>query len=120
MGGIVEKGASTVVDKTEQGRGEALRRLRRIEGQIRGLQRMVEEGKDCEAILTQLMAARAALDKAGLFIVERHLDECLRGTADEQVKERLNRIVELFLRFGVSGVPGERSSGYGDGTDGSD
>ncbi len=74
-------------------------RLRRIEGQIRGLQRMIEEGQDCEAILTQLMAARAALDKAGLFIVERHMDECLRGTADEQVKDRLSRIVELFLRL---------------------
>ncbi len=120
MGGIAEKGPSTVAEQTELARTEALRRLRRIEGQVRGLQRMVEEGKDCEAILTQLMAARAALDKAGLFIVEHHLDECLRGTADEQVKKRLNRIVELFLRFGASGVPGERSSGYGDGTDGSD
>lgn len=97
-----------MAEQNAQARGEALRRLRRIEGQIRGLQRMVEEGKDCEAILTQLMAARAALDKAGLFIVEYHLDECLRGTADEQVKNRLNRIIELFLRFGVSGVPGEK------------
>lgn len=109
-----------MAEQIEQARSEALRRLRRIEGQIRGLQRMVEDGRECEAILTQLMAARAALDKAGLFIVERHLDECLRGTSDEQVKKRLNRIVELFLRFGASGAPGERSSGDGDGTDGSD
>jgi DNA-binding FrmR family transcriptional regulator len=86
-------------EQSEPARREALTRLRRIEGQIRGLQRMVDEGQDCEAILTQLMAARAALDKAGLFIVEKHLDQCLRGTADEQVKNRLNRIVELFLRL---------------------
>jgi len=50
---------------------EALRakigdRLRRVEGQIRGIQRMVEEGRECEAIVTQLMAARAALDKVSL------------------------------------------------------
>jgi len=88
-----------VAERNEQALADILMRLRRIEGQVRGLQRMVEEGQDCEAILTQLMAARAALDKAGLFIVERHLGECLRGTADEQVRERLNRIVELFLRL---------------------
>jgi DNA-binding FrmR family transcriptional regulator len=104
----------------EQARADAITRLRRIEGQIRGLQRMVEEGQNCEAILTQLMAARAALDKAGLFIVERYLDDCLRGTADPQVRDRLNRIIALFLRFGASGVPGERSTGDGSGTDGSD
>ena len=80
-------------------RGEAITRLRRIEGQIRGLQRMVEEGQDCEAILTQLMAARAALDKAGMLIVEHQMDECLRDAADSRVKERLQRIVELFLRL---------------------
>ena len=88
-----------MAERNEQALDEILMRLRRIEGQIRGLQRMIEEGQDCEAILTQLMAARAALDKAGLFIVERHLGDCLRGTADEQVRERLNRIVELFLRL---------------------
>jgi len=120
MGIATEKGWAAVAEGMEQARSEALRRLRRVEGQIRGLQRMVEEGKDCEAILTQLMAARAALDKAGLFIVERHLAECLRGTADEQVKNQLYRIVELFLRFGVSGESGERSSGDGYGTGGSD
>ena len=88
-----------MAERSEQAVADILMRLRRIEGQVRGLQRMVDEGQDCEAILTQLMAARAALDKAGLFIVERHLGECLRGTADEQVRERLNRIVELFLRL---------------------
>lgn len=105
--------------ENKQTRSEAITRLRRIEGQVRGLQRMVEEGQGCEAILTQLMAARAALDKAGLFIVEHYLDDCLRGTSDPQVKDRLNRIIELFLRFGVSGVPGERSTDDGDGTYGS-
>ncbi len=88
-----------MAEQRDVDRGEAVTRLRRIEGQVRGLQRMVEEGQDCEAILTQLMAARAALDKAGLFIVERHLDECLSGTADARVKDRLSRIVELFLRL---------------------
>ena len=49
---------------------EVTNRLKRIEGQIRGLQRMVETRRDCEAVLTQLMAARAALDQVDLLIVE--------------------------------------------------
>lgn len=98
-GEVGERGPSIVAEHSEQEVAEIVTRLRRIEGQVRGLQRMVEERKDCESILTQLMAARAALDKAGLFIVERHLDDCLVGTADPQVRERLNRIIELFLRL---------------------
>ena len=47
-------------------REQVLTRLRRVEGQIRGIQRMIEEERECEAIVTQLMAARAALDKASL------------------------------------------------------
>jgi len=45
---------------------EIITRLRKVEGQVRGLQRMVKEGQDCEAIITQLMAARSALDKVGV------------------------------------------------------
>ncbi len=110
---MTEKGSDRVAEETIAARGEAIRRLRRIEGQVRGLQRMVEEGQGCEAILTQLMAARAALDKAGLFMVEQYLGECLSGTGDPEVRARLNRIIELFLRFGASGVAGERSGADG-------
>ncbi|MGQ9682261.1 MAG: metal-sensitive transcriptional regulator [Anaerolineae bacterium] len=88
-----------MADDKGPARDEAITRLRRIEGQIRGLQRMVEQGQECEAILTQLMAARAALDKAGMLIVEHQMDECLRGAADPRVRQRLQRIVELFLRL---------------------
>ncbi len=52
------------------GTEEITNRLKRVEGQVRGLQRMVEEQRDCEAIMTQLMAARAALDSVGLRVAE--------------------------------------------------
>ena len=55
---------------------EITRRLKRVEGQIRGLQRMVEDERDCEAVLTQLMAARAALDRVGLLIAGDFLRDC--------------------------------------------
>ena len=78
---------------------EITTRLRRVEGQIRGIQRMIEDERDCEDIITQLMAARAALDKAGLLIVSSHLKHCLRGSSDPELEESLHRVIELFLKL---------------------
>jgi DNA-binding FrmR family transcriptional regulator len=56
---------------------EMLARLRRIEGQIRGLQRMIEEGRGCAEFIQQLSAAKRALDQVGLMIVANRMAECL-------------------------------------------
>jgi DNA-binding FrmR family transcriptional regulator len=74
-------------------------RLRRLEGQIRGIQRMIDEERDCEAIITQLMAARAALDGVSLQIVGHHIEECLQAPVDETKRDRLNRTIALFLKL---------------------
>ena len=60
-----------------------LMRLRRIEGQVRGLQRMVESGGPCEEILTQVAAATSAMKKAGLLIVQGYMDDCLEKAGKE-------------------------------------
>jgi CsoR family transcriptional regulator, copper-sensing transcriptional repressor len=60
-----------------------LRRLRRIEGQIRGLQRMVEEDKYCIDILTQVSAATKALQSVALGLMEDHLGHCVAQAAAE-------------------------------------
>lgn len=80
-------------------RDEILARLRRVEGQIRGIQRMIEENRDCEAVVTQLMAARAALDGASLYIVSHHLEQCLTQLPGQTSKAQLDRIIEFFLKF---------------------
>ena len=59
---------------------EVLLRLKRIEGQLRGLQRMVEEGVPCADILTQMAAATAAMKKAGMVMIESYMEECLNKT----------------------------------------
>jgi DNA-binding FrmR family transcriptional regulator len=79
--------------------GPTVVRLRRIEGQIRGLQRMLEEGRDCDAVLTQLMAARAALDAVGRAIIQEYVDHCLEMPDTKEAREKIVRIVELFLRL---------------------
>jgi len=72
----------------EKSKKEILARLKRIEGQVRGLQRMVEEGAACEDILMQSAAATAALKKVGAFIVQTHLLECLEKSTREPEMKR--------------------------------
>ena len=78
---------------------EILGRLRRVEGQIRGIQRMITEERDCEAIVTQILAARAALEKASLLILSDQIDSCLLSPEGEQDPERVKRMVEHLLKF---------------------
>ena len=84
---------------TRRDRDEIQARLRRVEGQIRGIQRMIDEERDCESIVTQLMAARAALDRASLLIVSRHLQRCLTDAAAKSDQGQLDRIIEFLLKF---------------------
>ena len=62
---------------TEQVTKELVARLRRIEGQARGIQRMIEEGRDCQQILNQLTAMRRATYQTGLLLVRSHAAQCL-------------------------------------------
>jgi DNA-binding FrmR family transcriptional regulator len=78
-----------------------LNRLRRAQGQIAGVIRMIEEGRDCEEVVTQLAAASRALDRAGFAIIATGLQQCLinpdgdRAVEDkDQMRARLEK---LFL-----------------------
>ena len=77
-------------------------RLRRIEGQARGIQKMLEENRDCEDMLTQTMAIRSALDLVGARIMEYHLDRCLLPgfECDAEQMARLREALKLWTRFG--------------------
>jgi DNA-binding FrmR family transcriptional regulator len=87
---------------------EITTRLKRVEGQVRGLQKMVEDQRDCESILTQLMAARAALDRVGLLVADNYVQECLGALEGPAAQARLGRVLELiFSRFSVSTDQGE-------------
>lgn len=73
-------------------------RLARIEGQIRGLQRMIEEERPCDEILIQILAARAALERAAGEIVGVYLDECVERLSTEEARARIERTVKLLAR----------------------
>lgn len=85
-----------------QRKDDYLRRLKRIEGQARGLQRMVEEEKYCIDILTQVSAMTKALQSVSLGLVEEHLSHCVAHAvaaggpeADAKVKEASDAIARL-------------------------
>ena len=73
-----------------------LRRLRRIEGQIRGLERMVEDERYCVEILDQIAAARTALEQVGLRLLENHARHCVRGSRVDV--DELIAAVERFAK----------------------
>ncbi|HEY8951368.1 MAG TPA: metal-sensitive transcriptional regulator [Candidatus Dormibacteraeota bacterium] len=76
-------------------------RLKRIEGQVRGLERMVDEDRYCIDVLTQVNAARAALEKVGLILLNGHVNHCVAGAIrsgdpGDKVRE-LSEAVERFV-----------------------
>ena len=78
-------------------------RLRKIEGQIRGLQRMVDEDKYCIDIITQLNSATAALKAVGLGLLDDHVRHCVKesieqGTGDQKVEELLSAVARFAGR----------------------
>jgi CsoR family transcriptional regulator, copper-sensing transcriptional repressor len=93
----------TEIDTTEltmqEERQRVINRLKRLEGQIRGLQSMVETGKDCDAVLTQIMAAKSALNQVGLHIITFSMKKCF---TDDDVKTRdevIDEALKVFLKY---------------------
>lgn len=75
-------------------------RLRRAQGQITGVIKMIEEGRDCEEVVTQLAAASRALDKAGFAVIATGLQHCLSDSemATDGDREQMRaRLEKLFL-----------------------
>jgi DNA-binding FrmR family transcriptional regulator len=80
-------------------RTRILNRLRRLEGQIRGLQSMIESGKDCQDILTQIMAAKSALNQVGLHIVGHSMKRCLIDQDQKSGDELIDEAIQVFLKY---------------------
>ena len=80
-------------------------RLRRIAGQVAGIQRMVEEGRYCVDVLLQIAAVQAALGEVGKLVLGAHVDTCVAeaiasGERDE-ARKKVDELMEIFSRFGA-------------------
>ena len=80
-----------------------LKRLKRVEGQIRGIQKMVESGRDCESVITQLAAVRSAIEGAGGLLLKNYMKICFEGeTVAECIDiESLARAISIWGRIDV-------------------
>ena len=94
---VTERGYSASKDQLQ-------RRLSRVEGQVRGIARMVDEDRYCMDVLTQISAVRAALDKVALGLLDGHARHCLIGghggpaEPDAQVAELMGAVGRLLTR----------------------
>ncbi|ABY22331.1 hypothetical cytosolic protein [Renibacterium salmoninarum ATCC 33209] len=81
-----------------------LRRLRRIEGQIRGIARMVEEDKYCIDILTQVAAVNKALHAVSIGLLQEHIDHCVVGAAEESSQTGNPEIVKAKVEEATAAI----------------
>ena len=77
--------------------GEVLDRLRRVQGQVGGVIRMIEEGRDCADVVTQLAAASRALDRAGFKIIATGMRQCMVQDDDGTRRLKEAELERLFL-----------------------
>src|ERR687898_1582956 len=76
-----------------------LTRLRRIQGQVGGIERMVEDERYCIDVLTQITAAQAALDKVALGLLDDHARHCVVGAAEDQQGEKTEELMAAVARL---------------------
>ncbi|SDX47417.1 metal-sensitive transcriptional regulator [Salimicrobium album] len=88
------------IEKKSEYNQDVKNRLKRVEGQIRGILKMMDEGKECKDVVTQLSAARSAMDRSLAYIVAKNLETCIRDaenegeSADEVIGEAIQMLVK--------------------------
>ena len=73
-------------------------RLKRSEGQVRGILKMMEEGKDCRDVVTQLMAVRSSLDKVIGLVVTENLVQCMQEKDIDLTSEDVEKALEMIIK----------------------
>lgn len=79
---------------------KVLNRLKRTEGQLRGVQKMIEEDKECWDIITQLSAVRSSVDRIMGIIVAENLKECLENPQEnsKEQEEKINQAIQMIVK----------------------
>lgn len=78
---------------------DLIARMRRIEGQARGVQKMLETSRDCEEIIMQLSAMRAAISKVAVAILAGNIERCFRGDGPDDTRDAIERAKKVFMKF---------------------
>ena len=86
--------------ENERHKRDLVLRLKRVEGQLRGIQAMIDEGRDCERVTQQLSAARRALDKVFFQVLACAIQASPPGAKAQAAEQRLSQAAELLAKFG--------------------
>ncbi len=80
---------------------DLIARMKRIEGQARGIQKMLEEGRDCEQVIMQLSAIRSAVAKVAMAVMAANLEQCLRDDHGQSHAswQAIEKAKKIFLKF---------------------
>lgn len=79
---------------------DLIKRLRRIEGQVKGIEKMIENNADCRDILVQVAAVKAAITKVGALILENYSKSCILRPTDERVsEEEIENLIDTIVKF---------------------
>lgn len=85
----------------EANSSELLTRLKRIEGQVRGIQKMIEENRYCVDIITQLAAVKSATNQVALSLIESHTQHCVKAalTNGDDGDEKIDELIDVVRKF---------------------
>jgi len=88
------------MDKTRSEQKNVLNRLKRVEGQIRGVQKMIEEEKECIDIITQLSAVRSSIDRVMGMIVAENLKDCFENPEKDpqEQAQKLEQAIQMIIK----------------------
>lgn len=85
---------------TEKEKHDMRQRLKKVSGQINGIDKMVDEGRYCVDIIQQVLAARAALNKVAMLILESHAKSCIvRAVKEERGEESIDELMQVLKHF---------------------
>lgn len=86
--------------RTEEEKQKLIRRLKRVEGQVRGIQKMIEEERYCVDVLVQISAITAALKKVGFHLLEDHTKGCVaHAVANGEGEDAINELMKVIEQF---------------------
>lgn len=86
-------------------KNKLVNRLRRLEGQIRAIQKMLEDEAYCVDVLTQISAALGAMNKVGSIVLENHLKTCVKdamNSGEKEKDEKLAELIDIFRKYSRS------------------
>lgn len=88
------------MDNKEVSKVDILNRMKKIEGQAKGIQRMIEEDKCCGDIMVQISAIRSAINRVGGLIMDNYIKECLKETLkNNSSDDRIEEVIETIVKY---------------------